>query len=683
VTTLSQLNIRIAADISQFQSAMGRIPGAVNSGLERVQRVAGLTARALGAIGAVGGTALVGFLRQSAEADDAAGKLAQKIGISTEQLTRYQYAAELADVSTEQFGAAMIKLGSNTDKAAAGQKQLAEQFARLGIEVKTAEGKVRPVSAVFEEVLDKLSRLPDGATKSRIAIALFGRAGADLIPLLNGGTRELEQLGDEAERFGVVIRDDAAAAGEQLNDNLTRLDKIAEGLQRTIGNALLTPIAALADEFVRATREGEGLFRVLTAIPTAVSRVASGTDTQQLGKLENQLLGLEKTAQRVRDARGDPAALALLEERIAVVRAQIKGLQTVLQPSQLGLRGGAGAPVIAPSINENDPALSPVDQAAVTRQARAAERARQSAATARQAAIDAEAGYIQRLEQALALEHDSSEAARVRFDLINGEAKSFSAAGRTRIEQLAHEIDLQRESAEVQKELLDIAAKRESDALAKAEAVAQERAQTIEALRTPVERYADEVRRLSLLDLGQENLQRGIAGARVELERAQEVTEKTNDVARELGLTFSSAFEDAVVAGNSFSDVLSGIEKDLIRLGTRKLVTEPLTNKLGDLFEGGGSGGGGIFSVFSKLFSALPGFATGGSFIVGGSGGIDSQVVAFRATPGEPVDVGMRRAVVVNLNYANPPRTPFEAQSAQQQAAAAGVAVRKALTRNT
>jgi hypothetical protein len=44
-------------------------------------------------------------------------------------------------------------------------------------------------------------------------------------------------------------------------------------------------------------------------------------------------------------------------------------------------------------------------------------------------------------------------------------------------------------------------------------------------------------------------------------------------------------------------------------------------------------------SFFEGIF---PGFAQGGSFTVGGSGGTDSQLVAFRATPGEPVAVGDR-----------------------------------------
>jgi len=66
-----------------------------------------------------------------------------------------------------------------------------------------------------------------------------------------------------------------------------------------------------------------------------------------------------------------------------------------------------------------------------------------------------------------------------------------------------------------------------------------------------------------------------------------------------LGLTFQSAFEDAVVGGKNFSDVLKGLEQDILRIVIRKSVTEPLgkfvTGALGNLFsfDGGGYTGGG------------------------------------------------------------------------------------------
>jgi hypothetical protein len=68
---------------------------------------------------------------------------------------------------------------------------------------------------------------------------------------------------------------------------------------------------------------------------------------------------------------------------------------------------------------------------------------------------------------------------------------------------------------------------------------------------------------------------------------------------------------------------------------------------LGSIGRGGGgvatqpapSGGSAIGSIFSSLFGSLFGFAHGGEFDVGGNGGTDSQLVAFRATPGERVTI--------------------------------------------
>lgn len=55
------------------------------------------------------------------------------------------------------------------------------------------------------------------------------------------------------------------------------------------------------------------------------------------------------------------------------------------------------------------------------------------------------------------------------------------------------------------------------------------------------------------------------------------------------------------------------------------------------IFGGGGGGGGFLSSLIGGIFGGS--FATGGSFAVGGSGGVDSQMVAFRASPGERVNI--------------------------------------------
>lgn len=53
-------------------------------------------------------------------------------------------------------------------------------------------------------------------------------------------------------------------------------------------------------------------------------------------------------------------------------------------------------------------------------------------------------------------------------------------------------------------------------------------------------------------------------------------TRRASDAARELGFTFSSAFEDAIIRGQSLRRVVEGLGQDLLRIATRRLITEPL-----------------------------------------------------------------------------------------------------------
>lgn len=89
-------------------------------------------------------------------------------------------------------------------------------------------------------------------------------------------------------------------------------------------------------------------------------------------------------------------------------------------------------------------------------------------------------------------------------------------------------------------------------------------------------------------------------------EKNREKTESLKDAAKDLGLTFTSAFEDAVIAGEDFGSVMEGLFQDISRVVLRKGVTEPVA---------------GLFSSFVDGidFGGLFGFANGGIMTGGGS----------------------------------------------------------------
>lgn len=69
-------------------------------------------------------------------------------------------------------------------------------------------------------------------------------------------------------------------------------------------------------------------------------------------------------------------------------------------------------------------------------------------------------------------------------------------------------------------------------------------------------------------------------------ESARGEIEKTNSLVQQLGLTFESAFEDAIVRGESLRGVLDAIGRDILRIFVRKTITEPAGQFFSDLLRG-------------------------------------------------------------------------------------------------
>lgn len=198
----------------------------------------GLMAAGAAAV-AVGGTIAV-LTQQAADYTDKLGKMAQQIGMTTEQLSSYSLAASLSDISTEEFGKSVSLLSRKMVDAASGNEEAAKSFAQLGISVKNANGTLKGSDQVLEEIADKFAGAKDSATKTALAMDLMGRSGASMIPLLNGGAKEIKNIRDEAQRMGLVFSQDAFKAAEQFNDSQTRIGQSLIGLRQQIGQTIIS-----------------------------------------------------------------------------------------------------------------------------------------------------------------------------------------------------------------------------------------------------------------------------------------------------------------------------------------------------------------------------------------------------------------------------------------------------------
>ena len=258
---MNDVGIKISAQDATgnaFNSVQGKLAGLKNEAGGIGASVGDLVGK-FNALGiAITAATTVGAFKTAVDTADAFNKMAQKTGIAVEKLRELNYAAGLSDVSTEALGTSLRKLSINMASAEGGSKAQAEVFKALGLSVKDASGQLKGADVLLTEVAAKFATFKDGPEKAALAVQLFGKSGAELIPLLNAGATGLGDMAKEARDLGDVFSGDMAKQAEDFNDNLTRIGIGAKSASYSLAAELLPTINAVAEEFLIAQKNSSG-----------------------------------------------------------------------------------------------------------------------------------------------------------------------------------------------------------------------------------------------------------------------------------------------------------------------------------------------------------------------------------------------------------------------------------------
>ncbi len=280
--SLGKVSIAIEAAMAGFESDMGRAQRLLEKETKRMGKdieSMGAKAKMVGtAIGAgiVAGLGLVATATKMAINDmDTLSKTAQKVGLPTEEISALAYAADLSDVNVEQLTTGLVKLTKNMSDAAQGTGEAQKGFKALGIDVKNADGSLKSSGQVLGEIAGKFAGYKDGAEKTALAVNLFGKSSAELIPLLNSGAAGIAEMTQEARDLGLVIDTETGKKAEAFNDNLTRLSSVVKGLWNHVAAQLLPMLVKLTDRFFSSAKGAQTLGQVATVAATGIKLLAS------------------------------------------------------------------------------------------------------------------------------------------------------------------------------------------------------------------------------------------------------------------------------------------------------------------------------------------------------------------------------------------------------------------------
>ena len=155
-------------------------------------------------------------------------KTSQKVGMGTTAFQKWSYILERCniDVSTLQTAVRQLTAASMGDKAS--------YFKALGID---PNGKSQ--QQLFEETITALQNVSDSTQRAKLAYQLFGRASAEIMPLLNITAAEVARLSYQYDLLGATMDGRVVRASVNMRDALTDLKAAFQGLKNTLAQAIM------------------------------------------------------------------------------------------------------------------------------------------------------------------------------------------------------------------------------------------------------------------------------------------------------------------------------------------------------------------------------------------------------------------------------------------------------------
>lgn len=186
-------------------------------------------------------TALGGMAYKAVQDADDLNALAKQTGLTTAEIQKMQYAADLVDVSFSDIEGALKKMKPKMDENNA-------TFQELGVSVVDANGELRDVNEVFYESIAALSQIENETERDQKAMELFGKGADSLAGIIDDGGAALKEYGKQAEELGVILDQDTLDALNATNDTIDKLKANVGGSLATLGATLATNLAPAVEK---------------------------------------------------------------------------------------------------------------------------------------------------------------------------------------------------------------------------------------------------------------------------------------------------------------------------------------------------------------------------------------------------------------------------------------------------
>lgn len=248
------LVVKFTADTAQFEKGIKNAQGVMENGkatAEKLDATLGKLKTAFAGVVTVAGIAKItsavkGLADSTATAADRIDKQSQALGMSRKAYQQWDYILGQSGASIDSLGVSMKTLNNSLLNPSDGT---ITALNTLGVNLEQIQGLSQ--EDAFEMMVRQFQKMPEGATKSALAMQMFGKQGQALMPLLNSTSDTIDNLRKDMERMGFEMSDSMVDAGVKYGDTMDNLKRTLEGVKNILGYGLMESLTGIAEEMTK------------------------------------------------------------------------------------------------------------------------------------------------------------------------------------------------------------------------------------------------------------------------------------------------------------------------------------------------------------------------------------------------------------------------------------------------
>lgn len=208
-----------------------------------------------------------------AKMGDELQKMAGRTGVAVEALSGLKFAAEQSGTSLQTVEKGILKMNQAVLQVSRGSKNFIETFDKLGLSLENLKG-LSP-DEQFKLIADRLRAIEDPGLRAALAMQIFGKAGAEMLPMIMQGSAGIDALIKKAEELGIVMSTEDANAAAKFTDTLHELTAIIKMAVFNIGASLAPLLTELVGSFTSAASQAAAWLNQNRGLVVSIAKMAA------------------------------------------------------------------------------------------------------------------------------------------------------------------------------------------------------------------------------------------------------------------------------------------------------------------------------------------------------------------------------------------------------------------------